>query len=59
MEAIRFIAKNESNAIKAFWESRLEQLKEKAFRYVKATEEWGNSLSDEQKVAQGKLAYHF
>ena len=55
MEAVRFITKSESNAIKAFRESRIEQLKGRAFICAKATEEWGNSLSHEQKAAQGEI----
>ena len=38
LEAARFIAGNESDAIEAFWGRRVEQLKEKATRCSKATE---------------------
>ena len=38
LEEARFIAGNESNAIEAFWESRMEQLKKKAVRCAKAPE---------------------
>ena len=55
MTAMRFISKNESNTIKASWESKIEQLEKKAFRCAKVAEEWEKSLPDEQKAAQGKI----
>ena len=55
MRAIRFISKNEPDAIKASWESRIEQLKKKAFRCKRATEGWGKSVLGEQRAAQGKI----
>ena len=44
LEAARCIAGNESNAIEALWEGRIEQLKKKAVRRAKAPEKWGNPL---------------
>ena len=55
MRAIRFISKNGPDIIEAFWESRIERLKQNAFGCKRVTEEWGKSLSDEQKAAQGKI----
>ena len=55
LEAIGFISKNEPDTIKAFWESRIEQLKKKAFNCRRATEKWKKSLTNEQKTVQGKI----
>ena len=54
LEAIGFISKNEPDTIKAFWESRIEQLK-KAFNCGRVTEERGKSLSGERKAEQEKI----
>lgn len=41
LEVVRFFAGHESNAIKAFWGSGMEQPKQRAFRRAKAMARWG------------------
>ena len=55
MRAIRLILENGPDTYKAFWESRMQQLKKKVFRCKRATEDSEKSLSNGQKAAQGKI----
>ena len=54
-EAVQFASDNESNFLKFFCGHQMGTLKQTAARCSRASKEWGNSLTGDQRKVQGEV----